>query len=781
MPELAECWASNHLLCLFVIWLQIKDISSRRLHGIWLDGTAKEQEHAALHPSPSNARLQAGLVYRLDPNSSPPMRGQSKKQKPVLPEQYRDVDSSLVLKDVLHNARNVILDFTTWFVQIQLFTHCLPQIYSLEDWYGVICNVPKSTRGFKVGLAFELKDWVIAFTSLDLLIGIHWAQTRLKLPAQHVDIFTHPILFIKLFLHWIDKRCQKYDLRHGAVIYLLRSECHLFAGIGVYTICEIFFIAGISPFISEREMFLHPSRIARFVAAYWVWSKFVRENVPDLMRNSVYEWKVAVNKETRHRWLSHLKVFGKENVVVSQRFKTLVARHNIVATDQPQRTGIVYDAFEPTWLYKAFECFPVLGKLTFGLEMWHKLKPSNNTDQNHTDDDDIHFFWKYFTTQRFGLRPPNASLDLNFYLETGGLRLSDQEMGTHRCNIFLYTINKKNVWTVLHQLSHFGRSIVIKGKSISPPKIVEATDEVRLKRIGRYIIDCTDRHFIGPLDYAGTSFLIMRTGKRNTPEYIVLICPGDHRAGLFYQNRIIRKCRKATPQDPRIIWLAAEQLRVIMVERGINITRKTGVTDLSHDSTDSMAVASIPNPTPTVSSDDNDSDMEDDYDHENIDDSETQKENNAFYEGMGKSLEAKEIEDTFENVESTRKLFDETKLSQILERFSKRLVFRRPPVGDSSDTTAPTTPSLETYQPKTTRQSADQRLVSSGANGEGKKRNSAVLGPSPRKTRSRIKIGEGRDDQHRDNNESQGGSRSRAMGAYAPLGVPQDHLHSFKV
>lgn len=72
--------------------------------------------------------------------------------------------------------------------QIQLLTHTLVQIYTRGEWYDAICKCDKfvsrvgfvdclilmhwQRRRFSIPLAIELKSYVIAFTSADMLTKV---------------------------------------------------------------------------------------------------------------------------------------------------------------------------------------------------------------------------------------------------------------------------------------------------------------------------------------------------------------------------------------------------------------------------------------------------------------------------------------------------------------------------------------------------------------------------------------------------------------------------------
>lgn len=78
---------------------------------------------------------------------------------------------------------------------------------------------------------------------------VHWAETKLLLPNKHIDILQHPAAFINVLGRWIgyliERRKKITGNRNGLAAMVIKEEGQLFAGIGVYTICEIFHLAGV--------------------------------------------------------------------------------------------------------------------------------------------------------------------------------------------------------------------------------------------------------------------------------------------------------------------------------------------------------------------------------------------------------------------------------------------------------------------------------------------------------------------------------------------------------
>lgn len=175
MPEYGEAVGQVTLVSCFITYMSIRfGVEALRLKNIWLDCIQEEQDYANAHPTQDNALQRLGLPYPLTPTSDV-RRGASSKveNRPMVwPTSVTDL-SKLVLVDIIPNPRNVILNFATRCVQVsllhfsvmflphskqssheqvQLFTHTLPQIFSLDDWYHFICRIPKQVSGISLGL-----------------------------------------------------------------------------------------------------------------------------------------------------------------------------------------------------------------------------------------------------------------------------------------------------------------------------------------------------------------------------------------------------------------------------------------------------------------------------------------------------------------------------------------------------------------------------------------------------------------------------------------------------
>ncbi|KIM81652.1 hypothetical protein PILCRDRAFT_8682 [Piloderma croceum F 1598] len=98
------------------------------------------------------------------------------------------------------------MDFGNAFLQIQYLTHTSVQLYSRSQWENSVCKVDKEMRGFKVGMALEFKDYIIAFPTIDMVFQPTLAHTRKELPPPHWMVLEDLLGFLDRLTKWIAQR-----------------------------------------------------------------------------------------------------------------------------------------------------------------------------------------------------------------------------------------------------------------------------------------------------------------------------------------------------------------------------------------------------------------------------------------------------------------------------------------------------------------------------------------------------------------------------------------------
>ena len=77
------------------------------------------------------------------------------------------------------------------------------------------------------------------------ILQVHWASSRLELPAQHPDVYKDYPSFLWAVGELYKSRQKKGLDRDGLAVNFIRKEGReCFGGVGVYTINELFYIAG---------------------------------------------------------------------------------------------------------------------------------------------------------------------------------------------------------------------------------------------------------------------------------------------------------------------------------------------------------------------------------------------------------------------------------------------------------------------------------------------------------------------------------------------------------
>ncbi|KAJ3510969.1 hypothetical protein NMY22_g15802 [Coprinellus aureogranulatus] len=229
-------------------------------------------------------------------------------------------------------------------------------------------------RGYKVALAFQFAGGhVLAFLSYDLLFQVKWvplgASDIPSLIASHPDLCSIDVFhdfpgFLEALVDWIERRRRSGALRTGLACEIIRMEDgarRVWVGVGVYTVCEIFFLAGISIFLTEKEVFDNASRTARLANAYWQFAYNAQDLYITCISRCMVEDVLAPTKAQRKRYLRYLHVFRKQRTRLYARHADAVDKYNerlqqlsqggTWQRDSPRSQ--LFDYFEPSLLLNA--------------------------------------------------------------------------------------------------------------------------------------------------------------------------------------------------------------------------------------------------------------------------------------------------------------------------------------------------------------------------------------------------------------------------------------------
>ncbi|KJA23352.1 hypothetical protein HYPSUDRAFT_54344 [Hypholoma sublateritium FD-334 SS-4] len=363
MPEYVENITGGKICHLF---LKASTPAERKLLSVHADATSDE---ASRYPADSPTALGYVLELRMSNEISRGMPGTDPLPlyPPILRINWRrsvGSRSKSILK--IHSLLVLILP------QLRALTHTSVQIYTTEQWDGAIAKVNKHIRGFKVAIAFRFKDHVMAFLSLDLLFKVVWERKHENLPKQYADVYSDFGGFLSQVTAWMGTRrgeALKTRKRDRNALYAIR-ECPQFHGVGVYTVCEIFHLAGLSPSLSEEQLFDTPSRIARLCAAYYQFAHTAHNEIWQFVCKYMEGYVVATKTADRKEYAAFLHVWGKNRTFISKRHGRLLERSEARSENQ-------LDAFEPELIKHALTLNKHnLGSLIFGSELWKKLSSS---------------------------------------------------------------------------------------------------------------------------------------------------------------------------------------------------------------------------------------------------------------------------------------------------------------------------------------------------------------------------------------------------------------------
>ncbi|KAF7310366.1 hypothetical protein HMN09_00578600 [Mycena chlorophos] len=414
--------------------------------------------------------------------------------------------SSLVLRSVDGFNRGLVMDFTLLFLQASCPN---VQWYTIEMWEDGMMQVAKDVRRFSVVLAIRFADRILAFVSNDLVAQLTWSTTPYVPPP---NIYDSPGEYLGLIAAWIE--CTFFDIITALDTLIgdqLRADQILFQGLGKYTVDEVCFLAGISPFESDRLVFTNPSRTARLFAAMHAYFRRTRLDLPfscliytetymltyfrGLIRPALIEGVFAPTDRMRENYYTQwIHVSRKDTIEMSARAnETLVG--NAAGTH-------AYDVYETSFVASAIEelglCHLITGESAAG-----KTDPVTEL------------------FERQGL------LDAPTHLRPGTyspLRLSVAQLrAVRQKRTFTYDGPEKTIW------------------SISPPPanccfnvpLIEGTERTNLTY--KHIINNTQEVGEGPMDYRAHGKRFSIGGKT-----VVSVCKGDPRISEAQTARFAR-------------------------------------------------------------------------------------------------------------------------------------------------------------------------------------------------------------------------------------------------
>ncbi|KAK6989028.1 hypothetical protein R3P38DRAFT_2572275 [Favolaschia claudopus] len=458
------------------------------------------------------------LIKALD-SSCTAKRGTNKSQGSVYPPMWRTTGKKkatnrlgeLALVGMEYTYRGIILNLGGLFLmvfhplfprllphpfQIQFLTHTSAHPMSRAAYESSIKVVNKELRKFRVGMALVFKDHVLAFHSHDLVFQPTWACSRDELPAAASDFCSPSWDFPSALATWmLGRRDQD---RNGLACEAIRAANDVFFGIGVYTVIEIFFLAGLSPFLTESELFDCPSRTARFGGGYVTFLDKSEKDLHKLIQPPMLDGYLAPTEQQRLGYINWLHVYAKDRCKIPLRMAELVDEYaNVVAErlelpDQWVRrdTETLYDVFEPTYIRPALLLERNLGHLIFGSELWQQL---GGEAPKEPDTLTTYFEEQGLLNQPTFLRPGHYTL----------LFLSDSDFSRSLPHRKVHTYrNDKQLWSITpFPANSRGRQC----SRVRLSNFLLNSLPHRKRMLFSHIVKNTKKVAIGPLEYCGNA------------------------------------------------------------------------------------------------------------------------------------------------------------------------------------------------------------------------------------------------------------------------------------
>ncbi|KAH6894015.1 hypothetical protein BKA70DRAFT_1232556 [Coprinopsis sp. MPI-PUGE-AT-0042] len=393
MLELRESIASYKT----VQWgLELYKGSPRNVQGFWSDMTDDEEE-------PFDAA--DGLVRELDGSEWEVLRGSQGGQSALLPPQLLySIDgerpeiafTDLEIIGSSFHERALLLDLGALKLKLAWLTHTSVQFYSREQWDNTIRTVAKRDRKFRIGLAIETQDFILAFVSLDQLFQPTWATTWDGLGLSLPYVYTNYTQWLENVACWVFHEVTHPSDR--SIATALRDDKTVFNGIGAYTVTEVCALAGIPIYEHVRAVAENPSRMARLCEAIWMYAHKSETELPELLRPAWHKGVMAPTDNQRLRYLRWLLLWGKPEVRIPSRLANLAREHNASVQSLSTSGRVWYrrdhdallpDPFEPAYLQAAFHISKakpihllhlILGDEWEPLKEKHELPPAPTSD-----------------------------------------------------------------------------------------------------------------------------------------------------------------------------------------------------------------------------------------------------------------------------------------------------------------------------------------------------------------------------------------------------------------
>ncbi|KAJ7118459.1 hypothetical protein C8R43DRAFT_1241943 [Mycena crocata] len=266
---------------------------------------------------------------------------------PCLDDEEVDDDDAVAktgmeLMGTVYDARDIILDLKTCFLEIEPLLHCSPQIFEAEDWRGVM-RVPATHRGFRVVLALEMATHTIAWLSMDGNCSIYWfsrADFELMAPGRVPDVLLDYWNWSRYTVKWLEAQDVKpiHDKKSISRV-LSQSGSHPTRSLGRYSLDELLAMAGIPPWTIWGDVRRDPAALAILWECFFAYvlerfyrmEEFVYRSRTLNAKIGPHSWLLITTKPDVIRYTRSLRVHRKLSWATSFRRRRLVTRYNTLS------------------------------------------------------------------------------------------------------------------------------------------------------------------------------------------------------------------------------------------------------------------------------------------------------------------------------------------------------------------------------------------------------------------------------------------------------------------
>ncbi|KAJ7452427.1 hypothetical protein B0H11DRAFT_2245903 [Mycena galericulata] len=270
-------------------------------------------------------------------------------------------EAGLILRAVLFDLRLIILDLTTGVLELEPLLHSSPQVYTTKQWH----------RGFKIGIALETPQHVLAWLSFDNLWNLRWHSLEEYNAVQQGRV-PDPILdtvnWWSFTAKWLSVERSRRNLNTTTLYaFFTNNQNTPLNGAGSYSLDEVFHLAGLPPNVPARSVFASPGMFSCLVEAFFEfarerWFKTSEDLKHGRARNGTGEFALSASVKEQLKYpLKTLRVHGKAQATVSKRLATGIRTYNTRCRQSHEEAGKPFFNQDPKLMTDADYPFDLAG------------------------------------------------------------------------------------------------------------------------------------------------------------------------------------------------------------------------------------------------------------------------------------------------------------------------------------------------------------------------------------------------------------------------------------